>query len=247
MRIQPNSWGGEFARDAEKLGVNSLLAVPLRDSIGTLSHQPRTWERHLQDLAWFNLLLLLFFKIFGVSFFYLSEMPAVCVWAGTLSMCSWVFQQIVFWCGGTGVNLNSANWEGSLSPGQQGWAQSSQEGKSSTCSLGLQVFTSPFGLCQENKGITSGLWLSRAEHKPGHPWQEEQNHSPGVLITDTLLIIIVMMIIIHIANRCFTSMYLKNTFPSLVTRIFFIYLFGGRRSLLLEEETKGLSESCVTK
>lgn len=62
-----NSWSGEFARDAVKLDVNSIVAVPPRDSTGSLSHQlKRTWGRHLQDLAWFSLLLLFlrFLKFF---------------------------------------------------------------------------------------------------------------------------------------------------------------------------------------
>lgn len=108
---------------------------------------------------WHGSVFFVVFKIFEgflcfCFFFYLSEMPGVCVWAGRLSTCFWVFQQTVFWCGGTGVNLNSANWEGSQSPGQ-----SSQEGKVAPALWVLQVFAPSFGLWfgQENKGITSGL------------------------------------------------------------------------------------------
>lgn len=59
--------------------MSSIVAVPPRDSTGTLSHKlKRTWGRHLQDLAWFSLLLQLFLK-FLRFFFNISEMPAVCV------------------------------------------------------------------------------------------------------------------------------------------------------------------------
>lgn len=56
--------------DAEKLGVNSLVAVPPKDSVGTLSHQRRrTYGRHLQDLAWFSLFFVVVFKNFEGVFF----------------------------------------------------------------------------------------------------------------------------------------------------------------------------------
>lgn len=109
------------------------LSLP-RTALGLCHTDGRELEEGICRIWHGSVFFVVVFKIVE-GFFYLSEMPAVCVWAGWLSTCSWVFQQTMFWCGGTGVNLNSANWEGSLSPGQHGWALSSQEGKSSTCPL----------------------------------------------------------------------------------------------------------------
>lgn len=112
----------------------------------------------------------------------------------------------------------------------------------------LQVFTSSFGLWfgQENKGITSGLHPEVNTNQVIPDRRNKATHLVKlVLITDTLLIIIAFMIIISHSKQVLCIHVSQKHFSKFSIRIYFIYLFGGGRSLLLEEQTKGLSVSLV--